>query len=606
MLVRVGSLMSRLRNGLGNIRISPTLGSLTWTGYNPDIGGGTRLLYPAPAALSWTTYAPSIALMIAVGVGASTYTGNAPTVTGVSQPSAAETLAGSETDALAIVYTDDHFKATTGFNGSVYCLDSGTPANDYDSSPTTETASYFTYTSPSPKMVLHDDGVLKYNAHNLYLNSASPANQSITVVSGATYAVTITGSVSVTASGAATGTWTAGTNTFTAATTTLTLGSTSGSGTVHVRRTPSDSTYMETAGSIRYADPIEFNSSGTSLGLLVEPQRTNLHTYSGSIGGPTWTLAAATVSLNESAGPTGLASFSLLTASSNVNAHVRTATLTLVPGTAYRISVYAKAGTSAQSRILLYDNTGGADEGVLTVDWSAGVPSQNSVSGSATGAKFKDVGGGIYRISVTITSDATNTSHSVYHYIDTAAGTGTLRLWGAQIEAGSSSATSPIETFASTVTRAADNISKATSGFPWSDIAGTLYFYGNSSNSQYGRYLAVANNGDRHMTYYNSGVRGETQVGYGAQALVGGTTVTVFADLRLAYSYAANDFALNVDGGAESADVSGSVPTGLTTLYIGSEAASDFMHGHVKAILYVPRRVSDFDKQTLTSTGALP
>jgi hypothetical protein len=161
--------------------------------------------------------------------------------------SGAETLATGETQALALDFTDDFFLATTGQYGSAWILDTGTPANDYDSSPDKVSASLLTYTSPSVKLVRGSDGLFRFNAHNLYLNSTTPANQSITVLSGAPYAVTITGAATMTASGAATGVMSAGTTTFTAATGTLTFGSTSGAGTVHVRRTPSDDTYMQTA-----------------------------------------------------------------------------------------------------------------------------------------------------------------------------------------------------------------------------------------------------------------------------------------------------------------------------------------------------------------------
>ena len=70
----------------------------------------------------------------------------------------------------------------------------------------------------------NSEGNLVWNPHNLVLNSATPATQSITVVSGASYTVNITGSGSVVLSGAGTGTATDGTPaTITASTTTLTL-----------------------------------------------------------------------------------------------------------------------------------------------------------------------------------------------------------------------------------------------------------------------------------------------------------------------------------------------------------------------------------------------
>lgn len=45
---------------------------------------------------------------------------------------------------------------------------------------------------------------------------------------------------------------------------------------VHVRRTPSDSTYLPTTSSTRYGLPYEWNTSGVLQGMLVEPQSTNL------------------------------------------------------------------------------------------------------------------------------------------------------------------------------------------------------------------------------------------------------------------------------------------------------------------------------------------
>lgn len=116
--------------------------------------------------------------------------------------------------------------------------------------------------------MVDSDGLLKWAPHNLALNSASPATQSITVVSGADYTVECLGSGSITLSGAGTGTVTEGSEVeITASTTTLTL-TVSGSldamwcyrsdlgGMVDVpageRSFPSASTYVPTTSSARY------------------------------------------------------------------------------------------------------------------------------------------------------------------------------------------------------------------------------------------------------------------------------------------------------------------------------------------------------------------
>lgn len=525
----------------------------------------------------------------------------------------AETLAGSETDALAMVFTDDYHQATTGFYGSVFCVDSGTPANDYDSSPTTEASSYLTYTAPSPKMILHDDGVLKYAAHNLYLNSASPANQAITVVIGATYAVTITGSVSVTASGAATGTWTAGTNTFTAATTTLTLGSTSGSGTVHVRRTPSDSTYMETAGSARYALPLQFDSAGDPLGLLMEPQRTNLVTNTSSAS-TWWAFGVGTSeSANAATAITGLTEADAVLEDTSTGVHQ-----------IYR-SFDSSAGTHAISMFVEPAGRTHCSLALATGKWSSfSLSGSGSVVKNSTGAtgaieKMSDT---IYRISVVAAGlndlIVFSTSNSEYSGTDdygrasyTGDGTSGVNIYGTQIELGSS-ATSLIQTFGSTVTRAADNLSLATSAFPYSNTTGTLYVYASERVFESGRNNTLAelaaDASNRTLAYRSASTTFTA-------ASVGGTTMSVglttaaapIGDTRLALAYAANDCAAVVDGGTVGTDNTFAAHTAATTLHIGDWSGGTApWNGHIKALLFLPRRVSDADMQTLTSTGALP
>lgn len=83
----------------------------------------------------------------------------------------AEELAGDEANAFALDFTDDYYQASTGFYGSAYILHAAKPANDYNSSPDTETASLLTYSGSSAKLTMGPSGTLRYNAHNRILNS---------------------------------------------------------------------------------------------------------------------------------------------------------------------------------------------------------------------------------------------------------------------------------------------------------------------------------------------------------------------------------------------------------------------------------------------------
>ena len=186
--------------------------------------------------------------------------------------SLAQQLLGAETDGIAFVFSDQ----------SVVIKDTTTPANAYASRGIiggglpTGPGGKLTYTSPSAKWLRQSDGNYRYNAHNLYLNSEAPANQSVTIQSGADYTLILTGSISVTLSGAATGVKTAGTFQFTAASGTLTFGSTSGAGTVHLRRTNSNTDYIKTTSAALYALPYEWDVNGNCLGVLPENAATNL------------------------------------------------------------------------------------------------------------------------------------------------------------------------------------------------------------------------------------------------------------------------------------------------------------------------------------------
>lgn len=503
--------------------------------------------------------------------------------------SGARSLASGETQALAFDFTDNAWLATTNHYGSAYVLDTGTPANNYDSHP----YGLLTYTSPPAKMTLGPSGALRFGAHNLYLNSASPANQSITVVSGATYSVDITGSVSVTASGAATGTWTSGSNTFTAATTTLTLGSTSGSGTVVVRRTPSDSTYLATTSAARYALPFEWDSSGNLLGLLVEEARTNLATYSESFDNVVWSEQSIdTIVSGSTNAPDGLSSAEVLVATSGTAAHIVYRMHVLLSGTKYAWSIYVKKNTHRYVAIALEgDVANNYATAVFDLDGGGVVATQTGVgssSGTIETTSQTNIGNGWYRLvlvasinSVTVypwiglAGAATgNTLSSTGEISVSATGTESVYLWGAQLEAGSF-ATSYTPTFGATVTRAADQLSLATS----------LFSHSATVNSAMVEYVPCDVATATPALRWDDGTSNErVDLGHNASAAPalsvtdGGAaqtapltsgTLTVNVAKKLAAKWKANDFILSNAGATAATDNSGTLPT-VTSLKLGA------------------------------------
>lgn len=517
----------------------------------------------------------------------------------ISALSAASSMLSLESNGFAVDFTDRSFLASTGFYGSIRIKDT---TNEFNSSPDAATSSKLTYSSPSLKMCLGPSGSFRYQAHNLYLNSESPANQSITVVSGASYAITLTGTVSITLSGATTGTVTAGTTSFTAGSTTLTCGSTSGVGRVHLRRTPSDSTYLKTAASSRFSLPYEWNKSGTLLGIRVEEARTNLIPTSAV---SSYGLTNVTSSLvTDPAGDTKAVRITT-TASAATNVVLSIAGAGNTNGLTY--SIYAKQGSSATecNSFGLYNLTTTVTLIAGTINYGTGVWTTTSGSGTVT---TSDVGNGWWKIAISKNSGISNGDNiNVYAgYIGNVKAAGQYAdFWNPQLEVGVFDS-SPIETFGSTITRAADNISIATSNFKYGtshSIFAEFYPFNVSAASR----LIISIDDTTTVNSYwlqtttSPGTRFQVTDGNVAQAqldvLPGASTVNTVN--KMAAALATNDFIQCSNGTLSSADSSGTIPT-VTTVNFGNAVGVSQLFGYIRKFMYLPRRMTNTELQTLT------
>lgn len=468
--------------------------------------------------------------------------------------------------------------------------DSGTPANNYDSSGTITSGALvgpggkITYTSPSAKNTLQSDGYIYRQAHNLYLNSASPADQAVTVTSGATYRMTITGSVSITVSGAATGTYTAGDNDFTAASGTLTCGSTSGSGTVHLRRTPSVSTYLATGASAVYDLPY-IHSSGVKTGILTEAQATNLALYSRDYSNAVWVNSITSDAASTETTPFGDTQGRKITATGTTNAQIYQA-FTGLNLTAHWHYVIAKAGTAPYIAV----SVPGVGAAAAWFNLSAGTV--GSSQANVTAKEIVSLPNGWYLCAVKATATGT-TGNGAYYVCNgdnsTSVTSGAyIHLAHSQVTAGQTWS-SVIETFASTVTRNADNPTVATSLFPWSatvDSMMVLYVPGSASTELQPIYLSDGTANEVVALGNTSGGAPQLKVidgGAAQTAPLTDGTVTANGTEKLAAKVKANAFLLSDNGAAAVSDTSGTLPT-VTTLRLGGQAGSML----IKQILIVP------------------
>jgi hypothetical protein len=171
-------------------------------------------------------------------------------------------------------------------------------------------------------------------------------------------------------------------------------------------------------------------------------------------------------------------------------------------------------------------------------------------------------------------------------------------------------ATSPIVTAGSTVTRAADNISLATSAFPFSTTVGTIKSTVAAAGHTSEVFGLQLNNGTGNERIDIRAPSGGGGSGLGRmQVFAGGvsqcditTAGTPTADqfYNMAGAFAANDFIFALDGTLSAADTSGAMPTGINTAQIGRRTTAQAACW-VKNVFYVPRRMTNTELQALTA-----
>ena len=503
----------------------------------------------------------------------------------------------SEDDVLAFAF-DDQSQLEKVSGTVIYEEQGGVDATGALSG----SAAGITNTSPSLKATRQADGLVYYQAHNLYLNSETPADQAITVIAGATYLVEITGAVSVTASGAASGTWTAGTHEFTAATTTLTLGSTSGGGTVHMRRTPSVPTYIKTTDAIVIDLPYVYDlDSGERRGLLIEADGQNVWTQSNNPGNAAFQKFH--VSVGADGDDPGLGPLKKVVEDATTNEHNLYRVYSgFTSGTTYVHSVLAKAGERTFLDIICV--TGLSIHAVF--DLSDG--SVTEINGTAMTEYW---GAGVWRCSVGNVAAATQAGN-VQHRLSTNgsdyasyAGDGTsgLYLGHFQLEARPAGVLTPsslMQTFTTTPVRNKDRLTR--DPLPFTVGSGTLIVEGevdadvNSSLANY--YASLSDGGDDNtvlLIEYN---------GFRSQVITEGV---VQADITLPPAPTGNICGLVTwetdgvkvarEGDITSEDTSATIPD-LTTLVIGrdgSELSGTALEGIIKRVALLPRRVTDLE-----------
>lgn len=238
----------------------------------------------------------------------------------------------------------------------------------------------------------------------------------------------------------------------------------------------STGTYVGSDGLIKTAttnearfqyDPITSNG----LGLVIESAATNLFTYSEQFDNAAWVKSSLTVTPNLIVSPDGATTADKLIESATSAEHYADQNLSVVNGTKYVFSVFAKAG---ERNILKIRTVINFPDQATSFNLTSGAITNGHGTGNAG---IVQLANGWFRCWVLATASGTGSAVlrlQLYNSSHTYLGNGTsgIYVWGAQLETGSK-ATSYIPTTTAAATRAADVITG--SGLVYSNVAETDY-----------------------------------------------------------------------------------------------------------------------------------
>ena len=286
--------------------------------------------------------------------------------------------------------------------------------------------------------------------------------------------------------------------------------------------------------------------------LLLEPQRTNLLTFSEQFDNAAWTKTRSTITANNAVSPDGYASADRITDTTfTANSSFIERTIGSTINTAYTYSCFVKAGTAPHVYIGIFDSI----NYTAIFNLSTGV---NTFTTSGATSSITPYANGWYRISITRTVGTV----TIYPYIGvcqlsnsiTYNGTGayTAQIWGAQFEAGAY-ATSYIPTLSASVTRVADAASKTGISSLIGQTEGTLFVESELSHSSSSNQYLIqvsASSADRIFIYREANTNK-----LGCFVRIGSTTIytqltagAITGTVKAAFAYKSGSLAFYVNG----------------------------------------------------------
>ena len=232
---------------------------------------------------------------------------------------------------------------------------------------------------------------------------------------------------------------------------------------------------------------LDYSGGASCPSLLLEPQRTNLLTYSEQFDNTDWTKNSTTITANATTSPDGYQNADLSTVSSS--SQVLSQFPSVTAGTSFVWSVYAKAGNWDIVRL------GQQSSGINGAWFNLSTKTVGTVNGGT--AEIIEMGNGWLRLVTKFNS--WQTGNQLFIGISDADGStttapigSTMYFYGAQLETNATYATSYIPTLGSAVTRLADAASKTGISSLIGQTEGTMFVEVNLTSIKPGTFLSIS------------------------------------------------------------------------------------------------------------------
>ena len=299
--------------------------------------------------------------------------------------------------------------------------------------------------------------------------------------------------------------------------------------------------------------------------LLLEPQRSNLITFSEQLDNAAWTKSETTVAANLLVSPDAYTNADTVSETTASNQHyAASSAVSFLASTKYTATVYAKWDASCTRNLhIRLGNCASVNIGASFDKNGNFVNYTGGANGTLDAYSFTNVGNGWLRFSVTITTAATASSGNgiwLYTLQGTAvnfAGSTSQKIsyWGAQVEAGAY-ATSYIPTLAASATRGADVATKTGITSLIGQTEGTIFVdfqtlaITSSNHSIFGVETASTHIVRLVQDATTANLRGQVYLNTGGTNLNITTTFPLVVGTRYkaAFAYKSGSFAIYVNG----------------------------------------------------------